>query len=62
MNNNLATVNITEEEIFDELNRILCYYGMPIKQIEECVHTIMDMYDDLSRTNERTGNDECPSS
>ena len=35
---------MTEEETFDELNRILCFYGMPLKQIEECAHTIMDMY------------------
>lgn len=53
---------MTEKEIFDELNRILCYYDMPLKQIEECAHTIMDLYDDFPRTTSRVGDDEYPSS
>ncbi len=35
---------MTEEEIFVELKRILYYYGIPEERIEECAHTIMEMY------------------
>ena len=39
---------MTEEETFVELSRILSYYGMPSETVEECAHTIMDMYEWLS--------------
>ena len=36
---------MTEEETFVELERILSYYGIPLENIEDCAHTIMDMFE-----------------